>query len=190
MRKKGGGRRPQQVNRGPEHKINELIRVPEVRLTGTNPVTDEKFQGDVMSTREALKIAGDLELDLIMINDKAAPPIVQIAEYQKFLYNLKKKKKEQESNTKKTEIKELRLGPNTDDHDLAFKTKHAENWLKNGDKVKATVFFKGRMIVHKDRGEIVLLKLAAALEEYAIVENMPKLEGKRMFMFLKPKPKK
>lgn len=146
--------------------------------------------GDVMSTRDALKLATDMELDLILINDKAAPPIVQIAEYQKFVYNLRKKKKEQEANTKKTEIKELRLGPNTDEHDLAFKTKHAESWLKNGDKVKAIVFFKGRMIVHKDRGEIILLKLASALEDVAIVENMPKLEGKRMYMFLKPKPTK
>lgn len=190
MRKKSG-RGSYQPKRGPEHKINEHIRVQEVRLTGTHPDNhEEKFQGEVMETIEALRLAQSLESDLILINDKASPPIVQIADYQKFLYNLKKKKKEQENNTKKTEIKELRLGPNTDEHDLEFKTRHAASWLDNGDKVKAVVFFRGRNIVHKDRGEVILLKLAAALEEHGVAENMPKMEGKRMYIFFKPKSKK
>jgi len=190
MRRKGGKRKPFK-KRGPEHKINDQIRVPNVRLTGNRPDNpDESFQGTVMPTKEAIELADSLDADLILINDKSSPAIVQICDYQKFLYNLKKRKKEQEANTKKTEIKELRLGPNTDDHDLEFKTKHAINWLNNGDKVKAIVFFRGRNIIHKDRGEIILLRLAAALEEYAVVENMPKLEGKRMHMFLKPKAKK
>lgn len=188
MQKKGG--KVPFKSREPEHKINESIRVTEVRLTGTHPTTGDKFKGEVMSTRDALKLADSLESDLILTSDKSNPPIVQICEYQKFLYDLKKRKKEQDSNAKKTEIKELRLGPNTDDHDLEFKTKHAISWLENGDKVKATLMFKGRMIMHKDRGEIVLLKLAAALDEYGIPEQLPKMEGKKMFMFFKPKPKK
>jgi translation initiation factor IF-3 len=188
---KRGGRGSYQPKRGPEHKINEYIRVPEVRLTGNHPHNhEEKFSGEIMDTREALKLARDLEADLILINEKSGPPIAQIAEYQKFLYNIKKRKKEQESNTKKTEIKELRLGPNTDEHDLAFKTKNAITWLAKGDKVKAIVFFKGRNIIHKDRGEVVLLKLADALSEYAIPENMPKLDGKKMYIFFKPRPTK
>jgi len=190
MQKKGG-RGSYQPKRGPEHQINEYIRVQEVRLTGTHPNNiEEKYPGDIMKTSEALRLARSLESDLILINDKADPPIVQIAEYQKFLYNMKKRKKEQEANTKKTEIKELRLGPNTDEHDLAFKTNHAIGWLANGDKVKAVILFKGRNIVHKDRGEVILLKLAEALAEHGIAEALPKMEGKRMYIFFKPKPKK
>lgn len=185
------GRGSYQPKRGPEHQINEHIRVPEVRLTGTHPNNhDEKFPGDIMKTSDALQLANSLDSDLILINDKAAPPIVQIAEYQKFLYNIKKRKKEQESNAKKTEIKELRLGPNTDEHDLAFKTKHAISWLDNGDKVKAVIFFKGRNIVHKDRGEVILLKLAEALTDHGTPESLPMMEGKKMYIFFKPKPKK
>lgn len=175
--------------RGPQHKINEMIRFPEVRVTGTHPETEEKFPGEVMSTRDAQFLARDLGVDMILISEKANPPVVQLADYKKFLYDQKKRKKEQEQNQKKTEVKELRLGPNTDDHDLNFKTNHAINWLDNGDKVKAVVFFRGRTIVHKDRGELILMKLAEALKEHGIPENMPKMEGKRMYMFFKPKGK-
>jgi len=182
--RRGGGR-----DREPQHKINEMIRFPEVRVTGFHPETGEKFPGEVMSTRDAQFLARDLEVDMILISENANPPVVQLADYKKFLYDQKKRKKEQENNQKKTEVKELRLGPNTDDHDLNFKTNHAINWLGNGDKVKAVVFFKGRTIVHKERGELVLMKLAEALKDHGIPENMPKLEGKRMYMFFKPKGK-
>lgn len=172
--------------RCPEHKINEFIGVPEVRVTGDNPETGEKFTGEIMTTQEAQRLADDLGSDLILINTKATPPIVRIQNYKKFLYEAKKRKKDMAANTKKTEIKELRLGPNTDEHDLKFKTNHAINWLSNGDKVKAVVFFKGRTIVHKDRGELILLKLAEKLEGHGMPENVPKLEGKRMYIFFKP----
>ena len=166
------------------HKINEHISAPAVRLVG-----DEEGSV-VMSTREALKKADEMDLDLVEISPNADPPVVRIVDYQKFLYQQKKKAKEIKAKTVKVIIKEIRFGPQTDDHDYNFKLKHAENFLKEGSKVKAYVFFRGRSIVFKEQGEILLLRFATDLEELAKVEMMPKLEGKRMTMMLAPKVKK
>ncbi len=131
-----------------------------------------------------------MELDLVEISPKADPPVCRIIDYQKFLYQQKKKMKEQKAKTVKVIIKEIRFGPNTDDHDYNFKLKHAQKFLSDGAKIKAFVFFKGRSILFKDKGEILLLKFAQNLEEFGKVEQLPKLEGKRMTMFLAPKKKK
>jgi len=128
-----------------------------------------------------------MELDLVMISDKADPPVCKILDYQKFLYQLKKKQKEIKANAQKIVVKEIRFGPNTDDHDYNFKLKHAINFLQEGAKVKAYVFFKGRSILFKEQGEILLLRFAQDLEEYGKVEQLPKLEGKRMIMVVSPK---
>lgn len=166
------------------YKINEKIRASEVRLVGEN------VKVGVYSTQEALKIAQDLELDLVEISPNAEPPVCKATDYKKFLYEKKKREKEVKSNAQKTVIKEIRFGPNTDDHDFEFKAKHAEGFLKDGAKVKAFVQFKGRAIVFKDRGELLLLRLAKHLEEVGAVEQLPKMEGKRMLMFIAPKKKK
>jgi translation initiation factor IF-3 len=144
----------------------------------------------VLPIKDALKMADDMELDLVEISPKADPPVVRIVDYQKFLYQQKKKAKEIKANAVKVVIKEIRFGPQTDDHDYNFKLKHAENFLKEGAKVKAYVFFRGRSIVFKEQGEILLLRFATDLEELSKVEMMPKLEGKRMTMMLAPKAKK
>ena len=143
-----------------------------------------------MNLSDALRLADEMELDLVEISPNADPPVCKIVDYQKFLYQQKKKQKEIKANAAKIVVKEIRFGPNTDDHDYNFKLKHAENFLKDGDKVKAYVFFRGRQIVFKDQGEILLLRFATDLEEWGKVEQMPKLEGKRMIMILAPKPKK
>ena len=135
-------------------------------------------------------MADQAELDLVEISPNATPPVCKIIDYKKFLYDQKKKQKEIKSKAQKMVVKEIRFGPNTDDHDFDFKLKHAEKFIKEGAKVKAFVFFKGRTIIFKDRGQILLLKLAQALEEIATVESMPKMEGKRMIMFLAPKKTK
>ena len=145
-------------------------------------------QPQVMSIRDALRLADELELDLIEISPKADPPVCRIADYQKFLYQQKRKAKELKANQAKIVIKEIRFGPQTDDHDYNFKLKHAENFLKEGAKVKAYVFFRGRSIVFKEQG--LLLRFATDLEELAKVEMMPKLDGKKMNMILAPKAKK
>lgn len=142
------------------------------------------------SLDKALSIAREKELDLVEISPKADPPVCKIIDYKKFLYDQKKKQKIIKANATKTVIKEIRFGPNTEEHDLNFKTKHALKFLEDGAKVKAFVFFRGRSIVFKDSGEILLLKFAQALEEVGVVEQMPKLEGKRMTMFIAPKKKK
>ena len=134
--------------------------------------------------------ADELGLDLVEISPKANPPVCKIIDYKKFLYEQKKREKALKAKATKVIVKEIRFGPNTDDHDYEFKKKHAEKFLKDGAKLKAYVFFKGRSIVYKDKGEILLLKLAQELEEYGKVEQMPKLEGKRMTMFIAPKSKK
>jgi translation initiation factor IF-3 len=139
--------------------------------------------------REALKIADDMELDLVEISPKADPPVCKVIDYSKFLYQQKKKQKEMKAKATKIVVKEIRFGPNTDDHDFNFKLRHAEKFLKDGAKVKAFVFFKGRSILFKEQGEILLLKLATALEDLGTVEQLPKLEGKRMTMFISPKKK-
>ena len=166
-------------------RINEKIRVPKVRLVGENV----QEQG-VYETREAIKIAEEQGLDLIEISPKADPPVCKILDYKKFLYEKKKRDKEIKSNSQKTVIKEIRFGPNTDEHDFEFKLKHAIKFLEDGAKVKAFVLFRGRQIVFKDRGELLMLKLAQRLAEYGDIEQLPKLEGKRMIMFIAPKKKK
>ncbi len=140
-----------------------------------------------MSIEEARKIADDMELDLVLIAEKADPPVCKVIDYQKFLYQQKKKQKEIRAKAQKVVVKEVRFGPNTDEHDYNFKLKHAEKFLSDGAKVKAFVFFKGRTILFKEKGEILLLRFAQDLEEYGKVEQLPKLEGKRMIMFISPK---
>jgi translation initiation factor IF-3 len=152
-------------------------------------VVGENVESDVYSIEDALKLAEERELDLVEISPKADPPVCKIIDYKKFLYMQKKKQKELKAKQSKVVIKEIRFGPNTDDHDFQFKLKHAQKFLEEGSKVKAYVFFKGRTIVFKERGEILLLKFATELEEVGIVEQMPKLEGKRMTMMINPKKK-
>ena len=155
-----------------------------MRLVGEN------VEGGVYPTRKALEIANELELDLVEISPNATTPVCKVIDYKKFLYEQKKRDKELKAKATKVVIKEIRFGPQTDDHDYEFKKKHGEKFLKEGSKVKAYVFFKGRSIIYKDQGEILLLRLATDLEDYGKVEQMPKLEGKRMTMFLAPLPKK
>ena len=166
------------------HKINEKIDVPEVRLVGDNVETG------VYPIRKAREIANELGLDLVEISPKAKPPVCKIIEYKKYLYEQKKREKALKAKATKVVIKEIRFGPNTDEHDFEFKKKHAIKFLESGAKLKAYVFFKGRSIVFKDQGQILLLRLAQELEEYGTVEQMPKLEGKRMTMFIASKKKK
>ena len=139
---------------------------------------------------KAIALADELELDLVEISPKADPPVCKILDYQKYLYQQRRKAKEMKKNSTKVEIKEIRFGPNTDEHDFNFKLKHAQEFLQEGDKVKASVFFKGRSIVYSEQGEKLLLRFALELEEYGRAEQMPKLEGKRMIMMLSPVKKK
>ncbi|MGQ7855415.1 translation initiation factor IF-3 [Pedobacter sp. WC2501] len=164
-----------------EHRINNFITSPEVRLTGDN------IETNIYPLAEALKLAEELDLDLVEISPNATPPVCRIIDYSKFLYEQKKKQKEIKSKAKQTIIKDIRFGPNTDEHDFQFKLKHAISFLESGEKVRAFVHFKGRSIVYKDQGEILLLKFAQGLEEVGKVELLPKLEGKRMFLTLAPK---
>lgn len=167
------------------YRINDLIKgVPEVRVVG------ESIEGGVLSFEAALELAKSQSLDLVEIAPNAAPPVCRIVDYSKFKYEQKKKQKELKAKAHQVTLKEIRFGPNTDDHDFEFKLKHAQNFLKDGDKVKAYVHFVGRTIVFKERGEILLLKFAQALEEVAKVDQLPKLEGKRMFLLLSPKASK
>jgi translation initiation factor IF-3 len=181
--------RPQQGPQGKqqqgEHRINSQITAPQVRV-----VSDEIEGAQVMAIKDALQLADQMEMDLIEISPKADPPVCRIADYQKFLYQQKKKAKEIKAKQAKVVIKEIRFGPQTDDHDYNFKLRHAQNFLQEGAKVKAYVFFRGRSIVFSEQGQILLLRFATDLEEYGKVEMMPKLEGKRMTMMLTPKPKK
>ncbi|MDR1516815.1 MAG: translation initiation factor IF-3 [Dysgonamonadaceae bacterium] len=163
------------------YRINERIRVPEVRLVGDN------VEQGVYPTREALRIAENLELDLVEISPTATPPVCRVIDYQKFLYQQKKRQKEQKAKSVKVVVKEIRFGPQTDDHDYNFKLKHAKNFLEEGSKVKAYVFFRGRSILFKEQGEVLLLRFANDLEDYARVEQLPLLEGKRMIIMLTPK---
>ncbi|MBC7938107.1 MAG: translation initiation factor IF-3 [Rhizobacter sp.] len=164
-----------------EHRTNHMIRVPEVRLVGEN------VEPGIYSTIEATKIAQSQELDLVEISPGANPPVCRIIDYNKFLYEEKKKKKEMKAKAKTSEVKEIRFTPNTDDHDFEFKVKHAEKFLKDGDKVKAHVQFKGRAIMFKERGELLLLKFADSLKEVGALEGLPKMEGKRMLVMFAPK---
>ncbi|MEC8514594.1 MAG: translation initiation factor IF-3 [Bacteroidota bacterium] len=159
------------------------MRVTEVRVVG------EDIAQGVYPTHKALKMAGEMELDLVEISPNAKPPVCKIIDYKKFLYEQKKKQKELKAKQTKVVLKEIRFGPNTDEHDFQFKLKHAVKFLQEGAKLKAFVFFKGRSIIYKDRGEILLLKFAQELEEYGILEKMPELQGKKMTIIINPKKK-
>jgi len=161
--------------------VNHRITAPVVRVVGEN------VEPAIHSLRDAIKLAEAQELDLVEISPTANPPVCKIVDYKKFLYDRKKKQKEIKAKTSKVIVKEIRLGPQTDDHDFEFKLRHAIKFLQDGAKVKVDVFFKGRSIIYKDKGEIILLRFAQELEEYGKVERLPKLEGKRMIMIVTPK---
>src|ERR1700741_1634925 len=167
-----------------EHRINNFIRVPQVRLVGEN------VEVGVYNTQDALRMAQDQQLDLVEISPTADPPVCKIIDYNKFLYDKKKKEKEMKAKAKTSEVKEVRFTPNTDDHDFEFKSKHAERFLLEGNKVKAHVQFKGRAIMFKERGEVLLLKFADRLKDVGALEGMPKMEGKRMLVMFAPKSQK
>lgn len=163
------------------HRTNFMIKSPEVRLVGEN------VEPGIFPTPEAIKIAQSLQLDLVEISPGANPPVCKVIDYNKFLYEEKKKKKEMKAKSKTSEVKEIRFTPNTDDHDFEFKVKHAEKFLQDGDKVKAHVQFKGRAIMFKERGELLLLKFADRLKDIGALEGLPKMEGKRMHVMFAPK---
>lgn len=167
-----------------KYKLNHNIRAREVRLVGENVTVG------VFALSEALKLADEQELDLVEVSPNAEPPVCRIVDFQKFLYDQKKKQKEIKAKTTKVVVKEVRFGPNTDDHDYQFKLKHAQKFLEEGSKVKAYVFFKGRSILYKEQGEAVLHRFIKDLEDVAKLDQEPKLEGKRMIIFLNPVSKK
>ncbi len=167
-----------------QHQINGNISAREVRLVGEN------VEPGVYPIAEALRMADEQDLDLVEISPNAETPVCRIVDYQKFLYQQKKKQKEAKAKSVKTVVKEIRFGPQTDDHDYNFKLKHAMNFLKDGAKVKAFVFFRGRSIIFQEQGEVLLLRFATDLEDYAKVDQLPALEGKRMIIMLSPKPTK
>ena len=177
--------RQQQKNDEFELRINNRITAPQVRLVGENIP-----EPGIYPIAKALRLADELELDLVEISAKADPPVCKILDYQKYLYQQKKKAKEMKSNSAKIVVKEIRFGPNTDEHDFQFKLKHAQEFLQEGSKVKASIFFRGRSIMFADQGEKQLLRFAVELEEYGRAESMPSLEGKRMTMMLAPLKKK
>ena len=162
-----------------QYRVNEQIRVREVRIVGDGDST-------VMSTREALDMARNQGVDLVEISPNANPPVCRLIDYSKFLYQQKKRQKEMKAKQVKVEVKEIRFGPQTDEHDYQFKLKHAKEFLQEGNKVRAYVFFRGRSILFKEQGEVLLLRFANDLEEYGKVEGMPSLEGKKMFLYLAP----
>lgn len=170
-----------QVSKEPQHKINELIRAAQVRVVGEN------IEPGVYPLREALAMAEAAGMDLVEISPNAEPPVCRIIDYSKFLYQLKKKQKEIKAKSVKVVVKEIRFGPQTDDHDFNFKLKHAMEFLQEGAKVRAYVFFKGRSILFKDQGADILSRFVAELEEYGKVEAAPKLEGKKMIVVLAPR---
>lgn len=163
-----------------QYRVNEQIRVREVRVVG-----DDGSQ--VMPTKKALDLARQQGVDLVEISPKAQPPVCRLVDYSKFLYQQKKRAKEMKQKQVKIEVKEIRFGPQTDEHDYQFKLKHAQGFLNEGNKVRAYVFFRGRSILFKEQGEVLLLRFANDLEDYGKVEQMPKLEGKKMFLYLAPK---
>lgn len=174
--------RPRQIQN--EHRLNREITAAEVRVIG------EDIEPGVYPIAVAIKMAEDQEVDLVEISPNAVPPVCRLIDYKKFLYEKKKKDKEQKAKAKATEVKEIRFTPNTDDHDFDFKAKHAEKFLKDGDKVKCYVQFKGRAIMFQERGELLLLKFAERLAEFGSLESMPKMEGRRMLVIFTPKKKK
>ena len=164
-----------------QYRVNEQIHVREVRIVG------DGIESTVMPTFKAIQLAEQKGVDLVEISPNAQPPVCRLIDYSKFIYQQKKHQKEMKAKQVKVDVKEIRFGPQTDDHDYNFKLKHAQGFLSEGDKVKAYVFFKGRSILFKEQGEVLLLRFAADLEEYGKVEQMPQLEGKRMIMFIAPK---
>ncbi len=167
-----------------QYRVNEQIRAHEVRIVG------DDIESVVMPLTRALQLAEQKGADLVEISPNAEPPVCRIIDYSKFLYQQKKRQKEIKAKQVKVEVKEIRFGPQTDDHDYNFKLKHAQTFLSEGDKVKAYVFFRGRSILFKEQGEVLLLRFANDLEEYGKVEQMPTLEGKRMIIFISPKETK
>ena len=182
MNYRGGGRFRKPLRRTEnEHNINQDIKAPVVRVVG------EEIESGIFNIKDALEMAEDMGLDLVEISPNASPPVCKIVDYKKFLYERKKKQKEIKAKSAKVVVKEIRLGPNIDEHDFNFKLNHAKKFLEDGAKVKVDVFFKGRMIIYKEKGEIVLLRFAQELEDFGKVERLPKLEGKRMIMIIAPK---
>ena len=167
-----------------EHRTNQMIRVPQVRLVGEN------IEVGVYPIQDALRIAQEQGLDLVEISPQADPPVCKVIDYNKFLYEKKRKEKEMKAKSKSAEVKEIRFTPGTDEHDFDFKSKHAESFLKEGNKVKAYVQFKGRAIMFKERGELLMLKFAERLAEVGQPEALPKMEGKRMLIIFAPKAQK
>jgi translation initiation factor IF-3 len=177
------------------YRLNREITCPKVRLVGDNfdeisELAGKPIDTGIYTTNQVIRWAEDLEMDVVEISPNADPPVCKIIDFKKFIYDRKKKEKELKAKTAKTVIKEIRFGPNTDDHDFGFKVKHAIKFLEDGDKIKAYVQFKGRAIVFKDRGELLLLKFLKELEELGAAEELPKLEGKRMIVMIAPKKKK
>jgi translation initiation factor IF-3 len=177
------------------HKLNRQIKSPKIRLVGDDfdqlsEIAGKEIMAGVYPTVAALQWAEELGIDLVEISPNAEPPVCKIIDYKKFIYDKKKKEKEIKAKVVKTVVKEIRFGPNTDEHDFEFKTKHAKKFLEEGSKVKAYVQFRGRAIVFKDRGELILLKFLKELEDSGAAEELPKLEGKRMFVMVSPKKKK
>ena len=172
------------IRKEAEHRINQHIRATQVRVVGEN------IEPGIYSLDEARKMAEELEVDLVEISPNADPPVCRLVDYNKFLYEKKRKEKEMKAKSKASEVKEIRFTPNTDDHDFDFKAKHAEKFLKDGNKVKAYVQFKGRAIQFKERGELLLLKFAERLNDSGVLEGMPKMEGKRMLAIWAPKSQK
>lgn len=190
-RRDNRGRRPKDDEKY-KFRINDLIRVPEVRLVGDNleevsQVAGKTIESGIYPTRQLRDWAQRMELDLVEISPNAKPPVVRIINFNKFLYEKKKKEKEIKAKAQKTVVKEIRFGPNTDDHDFEFKLRHAQNFLEEGAKVKAYVHFRGRTIVFKDRGELLLLRFLKELEEFGAAESLPKMEGRRMTVIIQPK---
>lgn len=173
--------RNNQVGKEPQHRINEMIHATQVRVVG------DEIESAVYPLRQALAMADELGLDLVEISPNANPPVCRIIDYSKFLYQLKKKQKEIKAKSVKVVVKEIRFGPQTDDHDFNFKVKHAQEFLQEGAKVRAYVFFKGRSILFKDQGTDLLTRFIAALEDYGKLESEPRLEGKKMFVMIAPK---
>ncbi len=177
------------------YRLNREITCPKVRLVGDNfdeisELAGKPIETGIFTTNQVIRWAEDLEMDVVEISPNADPPVCKIIDFKKFIYDRKKKEKELKAKTAKTVIKEIRFGPNTDDHDFGFKVKHAVKFLEDGEKIKAYVQFKGRAIVFKDRGELLLLKFLKELEELGAAEELPKLEGKRMIVMIAPKKKK
>ncbi|HMQ60789.1 MAG TPA: translation initiation factor IF-3 [Flavilitoribacter sp.] len=188
----GNDPRRNNADKDPQFRINDQIRIPEVRLVGDNleeisQAAGQPVEPGIYPTRRVREWAQMLEMDLVEISPNAKPPVVRIIDFRKFLYDKKKKEKEIKAKAAKTVVKEIRFGPNTDDHDFEFKVRHAKKFLEEGSKVKAYVHFRGRTIVFKERGELLLLKFIKELEELGAAEALPKLEGRRMIVVLSPR---